>query len=364
MGQFSWMFCDKPEQNLEIGGKGYLLVPPAFGNNILETYYEGHGSFKMQDAYELVAMWNRAYLADHPEHMLHDGPIKEKEWYDVYADLSISLEEACEKLASQIYMEPCYFGIEIACRDEDNACLPYPIKISSEDISYEQAPASKADPFQGGIHPRGSEMDAEHTYIKFSSVQQKEPPVWTGASLFDAIVSILKEKSIVGGEDDILDYHRADRAAQSVSLLCEEFDVVCKTMFGSNEGVYTNVYLEGRFCVGNTSTETIHIGTFKTLQHSKDAVYAMYKLAADFYMEAVTFIDSHIDDFIRYGVEIGYVDSDGEKHAQLTCHSKEKAFTSLRRMKSEHETIYIRDNVSYMIDYYKKEVGQDTTCIL
>lgn len=42
-------------------------------------------------------------------------------------------------------------GIDIACYDEDNASLPYPIKITSKKtgICYEELPPSKWDPEQG-----------------------------------------------------------------------------------------------------------------------------------------------------------------------------------------------------------------------
>ena len=40
-------------------------------------------------------------------------------------------------------------GILMACYDEDNAQLLYPIKITSKPISYESALVSKSDPRQG-----------------------------------------------------------------------------------------------------------------------------------------------------------------------------------------------------------------------
>ena len=40
-------------------------------------------------------------------------------------------------------------GVNIACYDEQNADLPYPIKIAEKAALYEMQPASKKDPNQG-----------------------------------------------------------------------------------------------------------------------------------------------------------------------------------------------------------------------
>ena len=48
------------------------------------------------------------------------------------------------------WLEYRWIGIELACQDEDNLALPYPIKIARHKESiYEECPASFGDPYQG-----------------------------------------------------------------------------------------------------------------------------------------------------------------------------------------------------------------------
>lgn len=42
-----------------------------------------------------------------------------------------------------------YIGIEIACYDDQNMNLPYPIKLVEQPIPYPEAIPSKKDPWQG-----------------------------------------------------------------------------------------------------------------------------------------------------------------------------------------------------------------------
>ena len=161
MGCFSWMFADRNnKKNLKIDHKGYLLTPE---NRTLKAYpYEGYGEFEGYDAYDLVAIWNRMYLSKHPEYVIpqHErfgGKISDKPWYKYYADMSLTEKEMMDKIRndekakkSLIFAELRCIGIEIACYDDQNAALPYPIKIvSKRGIKYNEVPASESDPNQG-----------------------------------------------------------------------------------------------------------------------------------------------------------------------------------------------------------------------
>lgn len=174
MGCFSWMFADKGnEKNLKIGHKGYLLLPN--GGELKESCYEGYGEFDGQDAYDLVADWNREYLSQHPEFeivqcgnywdevkqdWIPKAPPKRVDefvWYPYYADLSLSRKDIVQKVladpkapyGNKIY-EYRFIGIDIACYDDQNAALPYPIKVvSKKGLKYNEVPASENDPEQG-----------------------------------------------------------------------------------------------------------------------------------------------------------------------------------------------------------------------
>ena len=166
MGCFSWMFADKNnEKNLKLDHKGYLLTP---NNKALKVdAYEGYGEFNGYDAYKLVAIWNRDYLSQHPEFKVpqhnrktDESKIKridEYPWYKYYADLNLSIQEMMDKIRadekaknSLIFAELRCIGIEIACYNDQNAALPYPIKIVRNGrCKYNEVPPSNRDPNQG-----------------------------------------------------------------------------------------------------------------------------------------------------------------------------------------------------------------------
>lgn len=172
MGYFSWMFANHNNQrNLKIDRKGYLYCPN--GTILKEPCYEGYGKFAGQDVYDLVADWNRAFLAQNPDFIIPqhgyfrdeatgelktavDKKVSEFPWYSAYADLSKSREEVIEawqKATGQprVCCEWRIIGIDIACYDDQNAALPYPIKICStgRGLRYETLPPSNGDPNQG-----------------------------------------------------------------------------------------------------------------------------------------------------------------------------------------------------------------------
>ena len=183
MGFFSWTFCDAgpirhrdgmlsptKKQRLMIGSEAYLLVPERFADPsgpIYEWRYNGYGNFGGHDIYELVADWNREWLSVHPEWVRQSDiaqakempvvavhPVGEMSWFPFFSDLSLSRREVEEKWreagGSRWGYEYRLIGIAIACCDEDNAALPFPIKVAgSPDSVYEDCPPSLSDPGQG-----------------------------------------------------------------------------------------------------------------------------------------------------------------------------------------------------------------------
>ncbi len=116
MGQFSWLDCKTGEQVLnDVIRDVYVLVPKQFGGgHIQEGCYDGYGMFGGRDIYALVAEWNV------PENCVGDDEIDR------------------------------YVGIDIACYDEQNASLKFPIKITHDPQAvYEWCAPSRSDPNQG-----------------------------------------------------------------------------------------------------------------------------------------------------------------------------------------------------------------------
>ncbi len=190
MGQFSWLDChSEVKRNIRVGKKCYVLLPKHMnlGEKIEEPCYDGYGHFGTFDIYELVAEMNRDYLL---EDML-DKPALEDfgSYYEFEKDemrkngmSEEEIEVACKEKQKENYeralesykedleilnrykngasdeeMDKEYdedwkrdLGLNIACEDDQNIALPYPIKITySEYAKYESCPPSLSDPRQG-----------------------------------------------------------------------------------------------------------------------------------------------------------------------------------------------------------------------
>ncbi len=164
MGAFSWMFADKRnKQALKIMGHGFVACPD--GSFIEETSYDGYGHFAGHDIYDLVVDWNRDWLNT----SMLQKPVREM--YAAGDEGDIWFNKGCknfERAAARLMdwrsgemneeeMALRYgqewkrdIGIDIACYDDQNAALPYPIKIVSErSYLYHQLPASQGDEHQG-----------------------------------------------------------------------------------------------------------------------------------------------------------------------------------------------------------------------
>lgn len=195
MGKFSFrdcqngnpIICDK-KQNV------YVLVPKEFGGgHIKETRYNGYGEFAGKDIYELVADWNKTDVEAQNKTFLilkKDQPklddlgglfefekkalelegkteseirfiSKERQLKYFEEDFNryilrmkrfnsfcISSDEVMrEKFGDDFKRE---IGINIACYDEDNAALKYPVKITfDENAVYEDCAPSLSDAEQG-----------------------------------------------------------------------------------------------------------------------------------------------------------------------------------------------------------------------
>lgn len=160
MGCFSWMYSDSYNRTpLMLNDIAFIKCPD--GNIIFESRYQCDGIFGGKDIYELAADWNRVYLS--PKN-IHREMFSEGEYGDKMFENSIrGWKRACQRLADFVdqkpveYMEKIYseewkrnIGIDIACSNEDNAALHYPIKIFMQETSqYDSYPASQTDEYQG-----------------------------------------------------------------------------------------------------------------------------------------------------------------------------------------------------------------------
>lgn len=146
MGQFSWKYSDTKKQL--VNGKRadtYLLVPPEFqekyGKAIYEPCYNGYGRFGGYDIYELIALWNKEMIPEIIE------KIRLGEWRCGSEQDIPNLQDFYED--AEIDCELRWIGIVMACYDEDNRRLKYPIKITTKVMEYDEVKPSLSDPRQG-----------------------------------------------------------------------------------------------------------------------------------------------------------------------------------------------------------------------
>lgn len=159
MGQFSWLDCIDNTQVVDDKYTDvYALVPQKFGGgHILEECYDGYGRFGGHDIYDLVAVWNREFIARNPDHVMPSSGqmLRDFDWYPYFSDMSLTIDEALQKWMENKgrywgFIELRTIGIDIACYDEDNYSLQYPIKIThKESAVYEKCKPSESDPDQG-----------------------------------------------------------------------------------------------------------------------------------------------------------------------------------------------------------------------
>lgn len=122
---------------------------------------------------------------------------------------------------------------------------------------------------------------------------------YTTKELFNIVDKKLKEKGMLPG---ILDYGLPENA--DILIKSYEWDLIGIVNFGSSEGIYLDLY-----CYGNTGNEKdkIPVGTYKTLERSREAYKTMGALCADFVYECLDFVNSNMDDFTWKGYDVSVV---------------------------------------------------------
>jgi len=149
MGQFSWIYSDTNKQVIDNKrADTYLLVPKPFqkkyGKAIYESCYDGYGRFGRYDydIYDLIPEWNKEMI---PEIIRR---IKDGNWKCSTSENDVTNLQAYYD-GKEIDCELRWLGIVMACYDEDNAALEYPIKITTREMEYEDVEPSLSDPNQG-----------------------------------------------------------------------------------------------------------------------------------------------------------------------------------------------------------------------
>lgn len=110
-------------------------------------------------------------------------------------------------------------------------------------------------------------------------VLRKTP--WTTKDMMIHIIGKLKENNLLPEHIDYYSYAGVTR--KEIELTSEEFNILTIPAYGGSEGIYLDVYYVDDF--EKPLHEYKNILTVKTLETSDSAMYDMYKLAADIYLE-------------------------------------------------------------------------------
>lgn len=162
---------------------------------------------------------------------------------------------------------------------------------------------------------------------------------YTNKELFYHIEEILKEKGLL---PEILEYSLAENYHLK-EFADYEWDIMGDLDFGC-EGIYLSVYAEG--CVTEQGKdEKVHLGTFKTLEAGRPALYIMAKLQADFMWETREFVNNHLADFTWYGYDVDFY-KDEQKMFGMSCKNYDSKQRVLRLHLDRYDYAIVRDNIT------------------
>ena len=161
----------------------------------------------------------------------------------------------------------------------------------------------------------------------------------TTEELFEKINSILKEK---GKLPNILDYGIA--TSNPVPIRTYEFDLGNSLNYGSNEGIYLELWIKYR--VENEKRRAA-IGTYKTLYKDANAMYIMASLLANFIIEEHSYVNKNLDDFTWEGADVHALKENGERvNWGYTCGTMEAALKKKDELLKHHQQVIVRDNAT------------------
>jgi hypothetical protein len=177
---------------------------------------------------------------------------------------------------------------------------------------------------------------------------KNEKPITT-AELFDKICAILTEQGQM--PTDILDYGIAEY--NPVPITTYEFSIHNNLDYGGNEGIYLNLWIER---TDDGQTRRCHVGTFKTLLETPEAMRTMAQLLADFIVAERKYVGSNLDAFTWEGADVHPVDENGNKLSWgYSCSTMEAAVKKKDELLQKYNSVVIRDNETRKETIFGKE---------
>lgn len=127
--------------------------------------------------------------------------------------------------------------------------------------------------------------------------------------------------------------------------------------YGGNEGIYLDLDLVWK----NEDDDLIRhsLGTYKTLDESDDAMYAMSTLLASFTLALNRYVNANLDDFLWDGVNVYPCDKDGNKiSGGYTCWKDFDLEREKNNLLAHNEYVAVRDNATRKVKVHQKEEAE------
>jgi hypothetical protein len=150
---------------------------------------------------------------------------------------------------------------------------------------------------------------------------------------------------------DILDYGIAEY--NPVPITTYEFSIHNNLDYGGNEGIYLNLWIER---TDDGQARRYHVGTFKTLLETPEAMRTMAQLLADFIVAERKYVGSNLDAFTWEGADVHPVDENGNKLSWgYSCSTMEAAVKKKDELLQKYNSVVIRDNETRKETIFGKE---------
>lgn len=188
----------------------------------------------------------------------------------------------------------------------------------------------------------------EHWFLFKRKEKASRKTKWTTGELFDEVVKDLKKQGLY--PESLLDYHSSKYETKCIET--EEVSPMFKLNYGGSEGIYLDVYLQGRVSIDEEDEKITGMGIFKTLRTDDEAMHQMAKLEADFILSLSKYMNTHLDEFIWYGGDVRIIEDNdmSSMKGYLTCGSIDRAYEKAREYNEKHgndgKTAIVRDNTS------------------
>ena len=170
----------------------------------------------------------------------------------------------------------------------------------------------------------------------------------TTKEYFETIYNILSKQ---GKIPDILDYKLS--TSNAVPIKTYEFSVGNNLDYGSNEGIYLDLWIE---LYGKKEKQRYRLGTFKTLRIDREAMHKMADLLANFLIEQRIYENKHLDDFTWEGVDVHVIQEDGTvSSCGYTCSTMEAAMKRKDILLQSYPQVVVRDNTTKKERIYNQE---------